>query len=56
MRSAIETWPPGGVTFEGSPAALKLGNAAELTWQHLADAATAEEAAIAALEAEFKGD
>jgi hypothetical protein len=44
------------VPFEDSPAALKLGKAAELAWQHFADAATAEETAIAALEAEFRGD
>jgi hypothetical protein len=44
------------VPFEQSPEALQLGQAAELAWQYFADAATAEEAAIAALEAEFKGD
>jgi hypothetical protein len=44
------------VPFEDSPAALELGKAAELAWQHFADAATAEEIAIAALEAEFSRD
>lgn len=44
------------VPFEDSPAALKLGKAAELAWQHFADAASAEETAICALEAEFRGD
>ena len=44
------------VPFEDSTAALKLGKAAELAWQHFADAATAEETAISALEAEFRGD
>ena len=43
------------VPFEDSPAALKLGKTAELAWKHFADAATSEEAAIAALEAEFRG-
>lgn len=44
------------VPFEDSTASLKLGKAAELAWQHFADAATAEETAISALEAEFRGD
>jgi hypothetical protein len=44
------------VPFEDSPAALKLGKAAELAWQHLSDAATAEEIGISALEAEFSGN
>lgn len=44
------------VPYDDSAAALKLGKAAEQAWQHFADAATAEEAAIAALEAEFRGD
>lgn len=42
--------------FKHSAAALKLGKAAELAWQYFADASTAEEAAIASLEAEFRGD
>lgn len=44
------------VPYEDSAAALKIGKAAEQAWQHFADAATAEEAAIAALEAEFEGN
>ncbi len=43
------------VPYEDSAAALKLGNAAEQAWQLFADATTAEETAIAALEAEFRG-
>lgn len=44
------------VPFEDSPAALEPGKSVELARQYLADAATAEETAIAALETEFKGD
>lgn len=43
------------VPYEDSAAALKLGNAAEQAWQFFADAITAEETAIAALETEFRG-
>lgn len=44
------------VPYADSAAAIKLGTAAEQAWQLFADAATAEDKATAALEAEFRGE
>lgn len=43
------------VPYADSAAAIMLGKAAEQAWQLFADAATEEDMAIAALEAEFRG-
>ncbi len=44
------------VPYDTSLESLRLGEAAERAWQLFADASKAEENAIAALEAEFRGD